>query len=90
MMAALSQRLRVMPAVVVTVARQMGKSTLVKVLTLEKRSYFSLDDMDIFELASRNPEALVGGAHRHGDRMVDAHRAGGALVEGDLNGTSRL
>jgi len=62
MMAALGQRLRVMPAVVVTGARQTGKSTLVKVLTLEKRSYFSLDDMDVFELARQNPEALVGGA----------------------------
>ena len=62
MMAALSQRLRVMPAVVVTGARQTGKSTLVKMPTLEKRSYFSLDDMDVFELARQNPEALVGGA----------------------------
>jgi hypothetical protein len=62
MMAALSQHLRVMPAVVVTGARQTGKSTLVKVLTLEKRSYFSLDDMDVFKLARKNPESLVGGA----------------------------
>jgi predicted AAA+ superfamily ATPase len=62
MMAALSQRLRVMPAVVVSGARQTGKSTLVRVLTQEKRSYFSLDDMDVFELARQNPEALVGGA----------------------------
>lgn len=61
LIAALDQRLRVMPAIVVTGARQTGKSTLVKVLTLEKRSYFSLDDMDVFELARRNPEALVGG-----------------------------
>jgi predicted AAA+ superfamily ATPase len=38
MMAALDQRLRVMPAVVVTGARQTGKSTLVKVLTPEIRS----------------------------------------------------
>jgi predicted AAA+ superfamily ATPase len=51
-----------MPAVVVTGARQTGKSTLVKVLTLEKRSYFSLDDMDVFKLARKNPESLVGGA----------------------------
>lgn len=58
----LSQRLRVMPAVVVTGARQTGKSTLVKEPTLEKRSYFSLDDMDILEMARRNPEALVGGS----------------------------
>ncbi|MFZ4441680.1 MAG: ATP-binding protein [Syntrophales bacterium] len=62
MMAALSKHLRVMPAVVVTGARQTGKSTLVKVLAQEKRSYFSLDDMDVFELARKNPESLVGGA----------------------------
>lgn len=61
-MAALSQRLRMMPAVVVTGTRQTGKSTRVKMLTLEKRSYFSLDDMDVFELGRENPESLVGGA----------------------------
>jgi predicted AAA+ superfamily ATPase len=61
MMAARDQRLRVMPAVVVTGARQTGKSTLVKVLTPEIRSYYSLDDIDVVDLARRNPEALVGG-----------------------------
>ena len=61
-MTALNQRLKVMPAVVVTGARQTGKSTLVNELTPEKRSYFSLDDMDVFELARQNPEALTGGA----------------------------
>lgn len=61
MMAALDQRLRVMPAVVVTGARQTGKSTLVKELTPEIRSYYSLDDIDVLDLARRNPEALVGG-----------------------------
>lgn len=58
---ALNQRLGVMPAVVVTGARQTGKSTLVKVLTKGKRSYYSLDDLDIVDLARNNPEALVGG-----------------------------
>lgn len=58
---ALSRRLAVMPAVVITGARQTGKSTLVKVLTKGKRSYFSLDDLDIVDLARNNPEALVGG-----------------------------
>jgi len=62
LMTALSSRLKLMPAVVVTGARQTGKSTLVKELTPEKRSYFSLDDMDVFELARQNPEALTGGA----------------------------
>lgn len=61
LMTALSSRLKLMPAVVVTGARQTGKSTLVKELTPEKRSYFSLDDMDVFELARQNPEALTGG-----------------------------
>jgi len=50
-----------MPAVVVTGARQTGKSTLVKELTPGKRSYFSFDDLDIVDLARTNPEALVGG-----------------------------
>ncbi|MBN1665214.1 MAG: ATP-binding protein [Deltaproteobacteria bacterium] len=61
-MNALDERLRVMPAVVVTGARQTGKSTLVKGLTPQSRSYSSLDDIDVFDLARRNPEALVGGA----------------------------
>jgi uncharacterized protein len=50
-----------MPAVIVTSARQTGKSTLVKELTPGKRSYFSLDDLDILELSRTNPDALVGG-----------------------------
>jgi len=50
-----------MSAVVVTGARQTGKNTLVKVLTKGKRSYYSLDDLDIVDLARNNPEALVGG-----------------------------
>jgi len=59
LVAALDQRLRVMPAVVVTGARQTGKSTLLRVLMPEKRSYFSLDYMDVFDLARRNPESMV-------------------------------
>lgn len=58
---ALNRRLAVMPAVVVTGARQTGKSTLVKVLTKGKRSYFSLDDLDIMDLARNHPEMLLSG-----------------------------
>ena len=58
----LTQRLRVMPAVVVTGARQTGKSTLVQVLTSGERRFLSLDDLDVVELARRDPEALVGGS----------------------------
>ena len=60
-MPALAERLRVMPAVVVTGARQTGKSTLAEVLTPGKRRFLSLDDLDVVELARRDPEALVGG-----------------------------
>lgn len=50
-----------MPAVVVTGARQTGKSTLVEALTPGKRRFHSLDDLDVLDLARRDPSALVGG-----------------------------
>jgi uncharacterized protein len=59
---ALAARLRVMPAVVVTGARQTGKSTLSVSLSPGKRRYFSLDDLDIQELARRDPAALLEGS----------------------------
>lgn len=62
MQPALTERLRVMPAVVVTGARQTGKSTLVQVLTSGERRFHYLDDLDVVELARRDPEALVGGS----------------------------
>jgi len=58
----LIDRLRVMPAVVVTGARQTGKSTLVQDLVSGRRSYFSLDDLDVADAARRDPEALLGGS----------------------------
>ena len=58
----LRDRLRVMPAVVVTGARQTGKNTLVQGLApAAGRRYLSLDDLDILDAAHRDPEALVGG-----------------------------
>ena len=57
----LAERLRVMPAVVVTGARQTGKSTLAQELAPGKRRYFSLDDLDVADAARRDPELLVGG-----------------------------
>ncbi|MXX10417.1 MAG: ATP-binding protein [Nitrospira sp. SB0677_bin_15] len=57
----LQDRLRVMPAVVVTGARQTGKSTLVQDLTPGGRRYVSLDDLDALDAARRDPQALVGG-----------------------------
>jgi len=58
----LGDRLRIMPAVVVTGARQTGKSTLVQELAPGGRSYFSLDDLDVVDAARRDPEVLVGGS----------------------------
>lgn len=57
----LAERLRVMPAVVVTGARQTGKSTLAQALAPETRRYFSLDDLDVVDAARRDPDVLVGG-----------------------------
>lgn len=59
--AALSERIRVMPAVVVTGARQTGKSTLVERLIPGERRYATLDDLDVLDAARRDPEVLLGG-----------------------------
>ena len=58
---ALAERLRVMPGVVVTGARQAGKSTLVAERVPSARRYATLDDLDVFDAARRDPETLVGG-----------------------------
>ncbi len=58
---ALAARLRVMPAVVLTGARQTGKSTLVEKLVPGNRRYRSLDDFEVRDAARRDPEALLGG-----------------------------
>ena len=58
----LEDRLRVMPAVVVTGARQTGKSTLAQELTQGNRRFFTLDDLDVLDAARRDPEAILGGS----------------------------
>lgn len=58
--ATVEARLRSAPVVVVTGARQTGKSTLVQRLRgAEGRAYFTLDDLDILEQAQREPDALL-------------------------------
>lgn len=57
---ALVDRLRVMPAVVVTGARQTGKSTLAEHLVPGRRRYATLDDLDVFDAVRRDPDSLVG------------------------------
>lgn len=60
--AALTERLHVMPAVVVTGARQTGKSTLAEHLVRGERHYYTLDDFEVLDAARRDPEVLLGGA----------------------------
>src|SRR3972149_500303 len=57
----LAERLRVMPAVVVTGARPAGKPPLARELAPGRRRYLSLDDLDVQDAARRDPEALLGG-----------------------------
>ena len=57
----LDYRLRVMPAVVVTGARQTGKSILAQELAPGGRRFLSLDDLDAVDLARRDPQAITGG-----------------------------
>lgn len=69
----LDAMMRVTPAVVVAGARQTGKSTLARALgqaveaarppraAPDVRRYLSLDDLDVLDLARRDPDALVRG-----------------------------
>jgi uncharacterized protein len=57
--------LRVFPVVVLTGARQTGKSTLALMLG-ESHSYLTLDDVLLRDLAVRNPEALLD----QGERLI--------------------
>jgi predicted AAA+ superfamily ATPase len=53
----LGRALRSSPVVVVSGARQTGKSTLVE--GLARRTYVTLDDIDVLERAEREPDALL-------------------------------
>ncbi len=74
---ALVERLKVMPAVVVTGARQTGKSTLAEHLVPGERRCASLDDFEVLDLARR--------AQRSHARMDHTRHPGGALVASALS-----
>lgn len=61
--ALVADSMRVMPAVVITGARQTGKSTLARALGPASRRFHTLDDIDVLDLAKRNPQALIDGTH---------------------------
>jgi hypothetical protein len=59
------QALDTFPVVVLTGARQTGKSTLIReLLTPHTREYLTLDDLDILERAQQEPDALVSATKR--------------------------
>ena len=62
---ALEPRLRahlgVMPVVVVTGARQAGKTTLARRLAPGPRRFETLDDLDVLDAAKHDPDQLLGG-----------------------------
>ncbi|MGH7459445.1 MAG: ATP-binding protein [Longimicrobiales bacterium] len=60
--AALAQALESFPVVVVTGARQTGKSTLVQYLLRPERPYLTLDDPELRDQARRNPVDLLARA----------------------------
>lgn len=60
----LANAARTMPVVVVTGARQTGKSTLVRELATDERLYLTLDDLDVLDQAKHRPEDLVGRSSR--------------------------
>src|SRR4051795_11061931 len=90
----LSAALRTFPVVVITGARQTGKSTLVQQVEGGTRDYLTLDDLEALERAQREPASLVGRADRLTldevqrspdlllavKQAVDEHRAAGRFL----------
>ena len=56
---ALGVAMRSMPVVVVTGARQVGKTTLARNVAPADRPYYTLDELDVLDQARTDPEALV-------------------------------
>ena len=66
--------LEVAPVVVVTGARQVGKSTLVQNPAIGRdRKFYTLDDYDILGAIQRNPSTIL---HRSGSVTIDEVQLG--------------
>ena len=55
----LNLHLNTMPAVVLSGARQTGKSTLAKDIGQDKRKFYSLDDISVLDMAQNDPKSLI-------------------------------
>lgn len=60
----LSARLRAFPVVILTGARQTGKSTLARAVGGDDRHYLTLDDFGVLDQATNSPDQLVARAPR--------------------------
>ena len=56
------RHLKIMPAVVVTGARQSGKTTLTRDLIAGPRRFLTLDDPDVRVQARLDPDSLLAGS----------------------------
>src|SRR5438874_1227489 len=75
----LAEALRSFPVVVVSGARQTGKTTLVTTSEIAKgRIFRTLDDLDILERAEREPDALLEDSDRI--TLDEVQRAPGLLL----------
>jgi predicted AAA+ superfamily ATPase len=96
------EALRRFPVVIVTGARQTGKSTLVQRLPSSgDRRYYTLDDLDLLDRVERDPDTLLDGMDRLTldevqrapqllfaiKRAVDKHRRSGRFL---LTGSANL
>lgn len=96
----LALALRSMPVVVVSGARQTGKTTLVHKLLDQKRKFFTLDQLDVLQQAKTNPDSLLSELPLTIDevqrapelllaikRKVDSNRVNGSIL---LTGSANL
>ena len=74
----LTRALDAMAVVVVTGARQAGKTTLAQQVGGDDRLYLTLDDFDVLDQAHSDPDALVGRAERQ--TLDEVQRAPDLLV----------
>ncbi len=60
---AILEALEEFPAVTITGARQVGKTTLVKAIAAQRKdlAYYTLDDLSVLSAARHDPESFVGG-----------------------------